>query len=66
MKIKNNSIKRNNEENIIIANIDDVSQDPIGIRRPVPFYISLRLEGWVVNNCMIDTRVARPLFPKLL
>ena len=49
---------------IILANIDDVLRAPIGIRRPSPFYLSLRLEGWMVNNCMIDIKVGSTIIPK--
>lgn len=45
LKIKNNSRKRTSENNIILDNIDDVPWAPIVIRRPTPFYLSLRLEG---------------------
>jgi len=43
---------------------DDVPPAPIGITRPPPFYLSLRLEGWVVNNYMIGTRAAITMIPK--
>jgi len=63
LKLRNNN-KRVNEGNIIFAISDDVPPAPIGIRRPPPFYLSLRLEGWVVNNCMINTRATITIIPK--
>jgi len=58
--------KRVNEENVIFGISDDVPLAPIGIRRPPPFYLSLRLEAWVVNNCMIDTETAITVIPKAI
>lgn len=60
----NNGRKITNEDNVIISIFDDVPRALIGIRRPPPFYISLRLEGWVVNNCMIDTRATIIVMPR--
>jgi len=45
---------------------DDVPPTPIGITRPPPFYLSLRLEGWVVNKCMIDIEVAITMISKAI
>lgn len=66
LQIKNNSKKRTCEDNIIISNIDDVPRAPIGIRRSPPFYMSLRLECWVVNNYMIDIREVSIAIPKAI
>lgn len=44
----------------------DVPLAPIGIRQAPPFYPSLRLEGWVVNNCMIDIRAIITVIPKFV
>jgi len=59
-----NSKKRLNEGNPIYATSDNFPLDPIGIIRPPPFYLSLILEGWVVNNCMIDIGAAIIIIPK--
>jgi len=64
-KLKN-SKKEVNEGNIFCAISDDIPPAPIGIRRPPPLYLSLRIEGWVVNNCMIDTEAAITIIPKAL
>lgn len=65
MKFKN-SIKRTSEGNIILINTNDTPHAPIGIRRPPPFSLSLRLEDWVVINCMIDTRAISTIIPKVI
>ena len=48
----------------MFTNSNDVCLAPIGVRIPTPFYLSLRLEGWIVNNCVIDTRAASTIIPK--
>ena len=65
LKLRNNK-KRINKRNIVFAISNEIPSDPIGIRIPPPFYLSLRLEGWVLNNCMIDTRVAITMIPKVV
>lgn len=55
LKLKNGR-KRTSVDNVILVIFDDIPRAPINIRRCPLFYISLRLEGWVVNNDMIDTR----------
>ena len=65
LKLRNNK-KRVNEGNVIFAISDDVPPTPIVIRRLSPFYLSLRLEGWVVNNYMIDTRAVIIVIPKAI
>lgn len=42
----------------------DVPLSPIGIIRPPPFYLYLRLKGCVVNNCMIDIGYIIIVIPK--
>ena len=56
--------KRASEDNIILAIIDDVPRPLIGIIRPPYFQISLSLEGWVINNHMIDIEVAIIVIPR--
>lgn len=63
LKLKNGR-KRGNEDNTIFSITNDISRAPIGIIRPPPFYISIRLEGWFVNNCMIDTRATITIIPR--
>ena len=65
LKLKN-SKKRVNEGNFVFLISDDVPLAPIGIRRSPPFYLFLRLEGWVVNNCMIDTEATIVIIPKAI
>lgn len=65
LKLKN-TIKMTNEDNIVLENFDDIHLAPIGIRRSPPFYLFLRLEGWVVDNCMIDIGVASTVIPKAI
>ena len=64
LKLKNNK-KRTSEDNFVFVNFDDVHSTPIVITRSPPFYLSLRLEGWV-NNGMIDTRASSTIIPKFV
>ena len=55
-----------NDWNLRLTNVDDVHPSPIGIRIPPPIYLSLRLEGWIVQNCMIDIGIAITIIPKAI
>jgi len=55
-----------NEGNAICTIYDYVPPSLIGTIRPPHFYISLILEGYVVNNYMIDTKVAITIIPKVV
>jgi len=65
LKLKNNK-KRKNKGNVVFFNFDDFPPSPIVIRIPPLFYLSIRLEGWIVNNCMIDTKAAITVIPKVV
>ena len=65
LKLKNGK-KIDSEDNTIFSIIDDVPRSPIVIRRPPPFYISHRLEGWIINNCMIYIKVAITIIPRAI
>lgn len=65
LKFKNGN-KRNIKDNVILAITNDVPRPPIGIKRPPPIYIFLRLEGWVVNNYMIDIETAIIIIPRVV
>lgn len=65
LKLKNGR-KRTNEENVILTIFDDIPRPYISIIRSPHFYISIRLEGWLVSNYMIDIRAAITIMPKAI
>ena len=36
----------------------------MGKNRPPPYYITLDLEGYIIHNCMIGSRVVVTVMPK--
>lgn len=38
----------------------------MGKNKPSAFYITLEIEGYVLNNCLVDSRVATTIIPKVV